>query len=145
MELPVCFTFSSDICNIRKVRLVFVYHHLILHFQYRPYSLGASTMKKSNKYRFCKIHKILYPGHTPGYIAGFIYSYAFCQHIYCSVTQCRQKRSKRKETWEHLPGFALSPLTYQLFPLIALSLSVIGGRCWATQWHLNSLTCVLVP
>lgn len=146
MELPVCFTFSSDICNMRKVRLVFVYHHLILYFQCMPFQSGwKHKEKKVIKYRFCKIHKMLYPGHTPGKNAGFIWSYAFCQHIYCSVTQFRQKRSKRKETWDHLPRFALPPLCYQLSPLIALSLSVTGSRCWATQWHLNSLTCVLVP
>lgn len=61
------------------------------------------------------------------------------------MTQFRQKRRKRKETWEHLPRFAFPPLCYQLTPLIALSLYVTGSRCWATQGHLNSLTCALVP
>lgn len=68
----------------------------------------------------------------------------YTEYIYCSVTQFRQKRSKKKP-WENLPRFALSPLCYQLCPLIALSLSIVGSRFWATEWHLNSLTCVLVP
>lgn len=87
---------------------------------------------------------MLYPHHTPGKIAGFIQTYAFCQHIYCSVTQFRQKKAK-KTPWEHLPRFALSPLCYQVCPSIALPLSIIGSRCWVTQWHLSSLTCLLAP
>lgn len=39
--MPIGFPFSLDVGNIRKVSLVFVYHHLILHFQNVAFQSGC--------------------------------------------------------------------------------------------------------